>query len=1017
MNIAYAQIMTSDDPLQSIIRPGMLPEALKARGAVAAAIVNTKLYGILPFARALKSAGIRPVIGLTVQIETEAGVLPAFMYAKDDGGYQNLLKMTSALSVKDRDTLPLSWMKAYSRGCLLVVDPAMMQTGDPSGAMKNVIETGGPDRILVGISRPGGIRHAEEQSWIGFAEKEGLTLCAVAVARYLHGEDAFAYRVARLIDEGGKLSENDLANLPEAELTMPEELLGRFADHPEWLEATAGLLMSCSNTIPESERLMPKFPVGEGGTADGRLRMDCMEGLRKRLGSVPERYEARLNHELDVISSMGYSDYFLITADFIAYAASKGILTGPGRGSSAGSLVAYALGITDVDPIAYGLIFERFLNPERVSMPDIDVDFADHRRHEVIEYVAEKYGRDHVAQIITFGTLSARAAARSTARVFGFPEAEQREISKMIPGRPGMTLAEASAPGTPLARWAEAAPNRQKWLSAALALEGIPRNASTHAAGVVLSPVPLVDAVPLTSGSEGIYLTQWPMKEVEERGLLKMDFLGLRNLTLLDRIRSMIRYDRNVYLDFGKIPLDDPETIRLFQAGDMTGVFQFESPGMRDTLRKLKPEQFRDIYAINALYRPGPMDNIPVFERRMHGRERVPSIHPDIDPILEETYGIIVYQEQIMQIAVQMAGFTMGEADILRRAVSKKKRDVLEREREHFVRGAESRGYDRGSAVKVYEYIVRFADYGFPKSHAVAYSLISFRLAYLKAHEPAYFYAALLSQAAGDADRVSKLVSEIRMKGIRILPPSVKKSGYACRVEDGAIRYGLSGIKGVPAPFIRKLLDARKQSDPWEDLFGMAVALSGAHFTRTAAEPLARSGAMDDFHPDRAVLLASIGAAETYANLVRPAEEDDLFGGDAASFGRQKYSEAGTLPEALKLQYERDTLGFYISEHPAARLKADRNGTFADVAALGGGSGRVRVAGIVTDIKRIRTKKGEAMAFFKLQDDTGEVECTLFPKEYAAFNRLLAEEAGIRLSGQAEMRNGRLQLIVKNIEG
>lgn len=1017
MNIAYAQIMTSDDPLQSIIRPGMLPEALRARGAVAAAIVNTKLYGILPFARALESAGIRPVIGLTVQIETEAGVLPAFIYAKDDGGYRNLLKMSSALSVKDRVELPLSWLKAYSRGCLLVADPASMVGGDPVKALGALLGSGGPDRVFIGISRPGGMRHADEESWIRFAEGEGLTVCATAVARYLNREDAFSYRVARLIDEGGKLSDNDLADLPEAELPMPADLLERFSDHPEWLEATADYLMSCSNTVPEAERLMPRYTLREGETADGRLRQDCLEGLRNRLGSVPDRYASRLNHELDVISSMGYSDYFLITADFIAYAASKGILTGPGRGSSAGSLVAYTLGITDVDPIAYGLIFERFLNPERVSMPDIDVDFADHRRHEVIEYVAGKYGRDYVAQIITFGTLSARAAARSTARVFGFPEAEQREISKMIPGRPGMTLAEAAAPGTHLARWVEAAPNRQEWLRAARALEGIPRNASTHAAGVVLSPVPLVDVVPLTSGSEGIYLTQWPMKEVEERGLLKMDFLGLRNLTLLDRIRSMIRYDRNVYLDFGKIPLNDSATIRLFQAGDMTGVFQFESPGMRDTLRKLKPERFRDIYAINALYRPGPMDNIPVFERRMHGRERVPSIHPDIDPILEETYGIIVYQEQIMQIAVQMAGFTMGEADILRRAVSKKKREVLEWEREHFVRGAESRGYDRGSAVRVYDYIVRFADYGFPKSHAVAYSLISFRLAYLKAHEPAYFYAALLSQAAGDADRVSKLVSEIRMKGIRILPPSVMKSGYACRVEDGGIRYGLSGIKGVPAPFIKKLLDARKQSEPWEDLFDMAAALSGAHFTRGAAEPLARSGALDDFHPDRAVLLASIPAAETYANLVRPTEEDDLFGGDTASFGRQKYSDAGALPEALKLQYERDTLGFYISEHPAARLKADPNGSFADLAALGAGSGRVRVAGIITDIKRIRTKKGEAMAFFSLQDDTGEVGCTLFPKEYAAFNRLLLEESAIRLAGQPELRNGRLQLVVKNIEG
>ncbi|MET3575943.1 DNA polymerase III subunit alpha [Bhargavaea ullalensis] len=1018
MTFGLAQIMTSDDPLQSLIRTERLGAELKKRGVAAAGIVNTRLYGILPFSKAMKAAGIHPVIGLSALVLTDAGDLPVFIYAKDDQGYRNLLKISSAQAVKEKDGLPPAWLKGYREGCLVVTDPASMDGGTPVRAMEQVLEAAGHGRVVTGISRRKGKPDPAEEDFVRFSDEAGLTVCAVSVARYTEADEAFAFRVARLIAEGTKLSEAGGEEEPDAALLTIEQLSERFADRPEWVEATGELLFSCADTLPDSERLMPAFPLDGEESADDRLRADCLAGLQNRLGTVTDAYESRLAHELEVIAKMGYSDYFLIVADFIAFANSKGILTGPGRGSSAGSLVAFALAITDVDPLEYGLIFERFLNPERVTMPDIDVDFADHRRHEVIEYVAQKYGRDHVAQIITFGTLSAKAAARSTARIFGFSETEQKEISAMIPGRPGTTLRSASASGTPLAGWVNGDNMRERWLRTALAIEGIPRNVSTHAAGVVLSPVPLVEAVPVESGSDGgVWLTQWPMKEVEERGLLKMDFLGLRNLTLLERIRAMILYDRNEYLDFERIPLDDPAAIRLFQDGDMTGIFQFESDGMRDALRRIKPAGFRDIYAINALYRPGPMENIPVFERRMHGRERVPSIHPDIDPVLAETYGIIVYQEQIMQIAVRMAGFSMGEADNLRRAVSKKKRGILEQERARFTEGAAGLGHDRETALRIYDYIVKFADYGFPKSHAVAYSLISFRLAWLKANEPAYFYGALLSQAAGDPDRMSKIVMEARRKGLEILPPSVLKSGYACRVEQGAIRLGLSSVKGVPAPFIRKLLAARKNSGIWSDLFEMAVALSARNFTRAAVEPLVKAGALDEFHPDRAVLLASIGAAETYAELVRPDEEEDLFGGDSDTFGRQKYSEGGDLPEALKLRYEREVLGFYLSEHPSARLKQAKPGEFADIGLIDGTSGRLTVAGILLEIKRIRTKKGEAMAFLTLQDDTGELSCTLFPKEYTKFNRLLSEGTGLVASGQTELRNGKIQMIVKHIDG
>jgi DNA polymerase-3 subunit alpha len=523
----------------------------------------------------------------------------------------------------------------------------------------------------------------------------------------------------------------------------------------------------------------------------------------------------------------------------------------------------------------------------------------------------------------------------------------------------------------------------------------LPRNGSTHAAGVVLSPVPLVELLPIEDGQEGIYLTQWPMQDVEQSGLLKMDFLGLRNLTILDRIRSMIWYDTKKWLDFEKIPLDDSQTFQLLQAGDTTGVFQLESDGMRQALIDIKPSHFNDIVAVNALYRPGPMEHIATYKRRKHGEEKTIYQHPILEPILSDTYGVIVYQEQIMQIASQMAGFTFGEADILRRAVSKKNRQVLDEQRQHFVTKSMAKNFTSHEAESIYDLIVRFADYGFPKSHAVAYSMISYQMAYLKAKYPAYFYASLLTSAIGNSDKTMRILQEVKQKKISLLPPSLLNSGLTFRVENGAIRFGLSAVKGISYEFLKRIIEARKSAIPqWKDIFELAASLSAQYFSRKHIEPLIKSGALDVFHQDRSTLLATLDAAVKYAELVRPKMEVDLFEGDFNSFGKPKYIVKEPLPDMMKLQFERETLGFYMSSHPIGRWKETLNQPFIDLQNLGNKKNgeHVSVLGMIEEIRRIRTKKGESMAFVTLQDETGDGSITIFPSDYANINLILKEQ-------------------------
>ena len=1012
MNLMYPQIVTGADLLRGIVKLDELAPLLKKRGASSAAIVNSKLYGVRSFSKMLLKYGIRPVIGLAVKLAVEENEVLLYVYAKNTAGFSNLMKMSSAISTREEENLPLSWLQAYREDCLIIcaMTDSSWANARNLGVLQQIAEGQTASSTFIGISRPAGAAHTEEQALIQLSEESQLAIAACHETRYLHQEDFQAYEVATAIRKGYKLADKNKPpnRYRQAYLPQQEEFASWFADHPEWLQTTEDMMNSCEVTIQKEDFLLPKFPVGEGQTSIALLESNCRTGLQQRFDSLPTDYEQRLRHELSIIEQMGFTDYFLIVEDYVRYAKSEGILVGPGRSSSAGSLVAFALGITEVDPIQYGLLFERFLNPERVTMPDIDIDFADNRRTEVVNYVAETYGKQYASQIITFGTLSTKAVARNVARVLDFSPEEVRFMSNELTG--GQSFKDTVAHSKRLQDWIRVEPRRQMWRQAAERLEDLPRNASTHAAGVVLAANPLVNYVPLQIGTDEVFLTQWAMKDVEEVGLLKMDFLGLRNLTLLDRIRSMIQYNTKQLIDFERIPLEDRATYQLFKTGDTTGIFQFESPGMRNALRTIRPDNFKDVYSVNALYRPGPMEFIPLYSRRKNGQEPTVYDIPELEPILSETYGIIIYQEQIMKIAVEIAGFTMAEADLLRRAISKKNQHILEEERQHFIAGADKKGFDQDKANHVYNLIVKFADYGFPKAHAVAYSLISYRLAYFKANEPTYFYAAFLASLTGSKDKMTDVIREVKAKGIPILPPSVTKSRYSHTVEGQGIRLGLGAIKGVTLAFYQQLAAARDKGK-WSSMFDMASALGADHFTEKALIPLIKSGALDDFGQTRAVLLASIDAAQSHALFLG----DDLFSDQFTA--QPKYTPGGQMDQMTKLRFEHDTLGFYLSEHPVEQLKRNATTEIPSITTLlaARSGAKVHCIGMVASIKKIRTKKGEAMAFLTLQDETDEISCTIFPKQYDKMSVQLKEEEFVQVSGTIDFRNQSVQLIVDQL--
>ncbi|GAW91153.1 DNA polymerase III subunit alpha, partial [Calderihabitans maritimus] len=727
------------------------------------------------------------------------------------------------------------------------------------------------------------------------------------------------------------------------------------------------------------------------------------------------------DYELKIIRQMGYSGYFLIVWDLVNFARQKRIPVGPGRGSAAGSLVAYVLGITNINPLQYDLLFERFLNPERVTMPDIDIDFCFERRGEIIEYVSRKYGSDRVAQIITFGTMAAKAAIRDVGRVMNFSYQEADRIAKLVPNELGVTIDRALQLSPELKELYERDERIKQLLDTARALEGMPRHASTHAAGIVIAKEPLTCYLPLQKTSEGMVTTQFPMQTVEEIGLLKMDILGLRTLTVIGDTLRLVEKTRKISLDIDQIPLDDEKTYSLLSRGETIGVFQLESSGMRNILRNLKPERFEDIIALVALYRPGPLGSgmVDDFINRKHGKVPVEYLHPLLKPILEETYGVILYQEQVMRIASEMAGFTLGQADLLRRAMGKKKPEVLAAQRENFLQGAEKRGVDRKTAEKIFELMAHFAGYGFNKSHSAAYAYIAYQTAYLKANYPVEYMASLLTSIMENSDKVPVYIEECRRMGIEILPPDVNESLVDFTVVNNKIRFGLAAVKNVGKNAIQAIISARNSGGPFKTLTDFCQRVDLRQVNRRVIESLIRCGAFNSLGVRRSQLLAILERClETAQQVQRDRNSGQMSLIDLVD-GEETETSLETIPDIPEfsrreiLAMEKEMLGFYVSGHPLAeyqeQLKRFATHSVADLESLSDETA-VKIGGILTGVRKTVTRKGEVMAYLQLEDTTGRVEVLIFPRVYSRFSRILQEDTIVVVEGKVSKRDEELKV-------
>ncbi|MEK3890408.1 DNA polymerase III subunit alpha [Bacillus sp. FSL K6-3431] len=1031
MTFVHLQISTAFSLLSSTISIPKLVEQAKKLNYTALSITDRNtLYGVLPFYQACTKAKIKPIIGMSADVESDNEGLchPIILLAKNNEGYKNLLKISSAIKTHPKEMISLKWLRAYSSG-LIAMTPGLRGEIEQfflQDKKEDAIQTALKYKEIFGesfylsLQNQGIVTNVNVIAQMReISEELNIPLAATNDVRYLEKADAFAYECLTAIRDGEKLADKDQIESvpPEFYLKSQEEMSVLFTDIPEALSNTVEIVERCNVMVETHQQLLPKYPLPSGELSVDTLKRLCLTEIEKRCPTDDKRYLERLHFELDVINKMGFNDYFLIVWDFMKYAREQEILTGPGRGSAAGSLVAYVLGITDVDPIAYHLLFERFLNPERISMPDIDIDFPDHRRDEVIEYVVKKYGKDKVAQIITFGTLAAKAAMRDTARVFGFNTKEMEQISKLIPTKLGITLAQAYKESPGLREFIATSDHNKKLYETALKLEGLPRHTSTHAAGVVMSEQPLVSLIPLQGGHAGSYLTQFPMEDLEEIGLLKMDFLGLRNLTLLERIVKSIQISTGKKLNIKGIPLADEKTFELLRSGETTGVFQLESEGMRKVLQELKPTEFEDIVAVNALYRPGPMENIPDYIARKHGVKPVLFPHPDLRSILEVTYGVIVYQEQIMQIAAKMAGYSLGEADLLRKAVSKKSKEVLDREREHFVTGALKTGYEESKANETYDLIVRFANYGFNRSHSVAYSMIAWQLAYLKANYPEHFMAALLTSVIGNEDKIATYMAEAKQMGLLILPPSINSSHYPFKVEKDGIRYSLAAIKGIGATALKEIIQVRKTKS-FQDLFGFCLRVSQKVINRKNLEALVHSGCFDEFGKDRAVLLATLDVALEHAELMKPSETGtDLFAEEEMFQLKPRYVEVEAIGLADKLFYEKQATGVYISAHPVSAYEDYfHNHGCQSLHVLKPNQRNVSAGVYITYVKTIRTKKGDVMAFIRMSDASDEIEGVVFPDVYRRHSSICKIGETLLITGNIETREEKRQFLIQKMQ-
>ncbi|GBE27341.1 DNA polymerase III subunit alpha [bacterium BMS3Bbin03] len=1000
------------------------------------------MFGVIEFYKKAKAAGIKPVIGVEAYIAPESrfnktsqkgreNAYHIVLLAKNRDGYRNLLKLVSAGFLEGfyyKPRIDKELLMQHHEGlialtaCLHGEVPHKMIKQGMDAARESALEYKkifGEDFYLEiqnhAIEAEADVRHG----MLELSRELGIPLVATNDIHYLKREHADAHDILLCLQTGKDYDDPTRLryNTKELYFKSPEEMETLFKDYPGAIKNTFEIAEKCDLKIPFGTLHLPGYeipPDEEVKTLDDYLEKLAWEGLQKRYSEITPEIKQRFDHEISVIKQMGFSGYFLIVCDFISYARSKGIPVGPGRGSAAGSLVSYAVGITNINPLRYNLIFERFLNPERVTMPDIDIDFCYERREEVIDYVRQKYGEKNVTQIITFGTMAARAVIRDVGRVLKMRYSDVDKIAKMIP--PNTKLKEAIKEVPELKEIVKNSEDEiyKKLFEYALVLEGLSRHASTHAAGVVIAPEELTNFLPLYKSKEGDVTTQYDMKWIEEIGLLKMDFLGLRTLTVIDKTIKLLQ-KRNVTVDLEHIPLDDPKTYELFSEGETVGVFQFESSGMREYLRKLKPNRIEDLIAMNALYRPGPMKNIDNFIDCKQGVKEIDYIHPLLEQVLSETYGVIVYQEQVMQIASRIAKFTLGGADVLRWAMGKKKTKLMKEQRAKFITGAGENGIPNKKAQEIFDLMDSFAKYGFNKSHAAGYSVVAYQTAYLKAHFPAEFMAASLSSEMGNASRVMILMDECKRMGINVLPPDVNESFANFNVVGGNIRFGLGAIKNVGHGAIRSIIKSRQKYGKFKTLFDFVQHLDLRLVNKKVLESLIQAGALDSIQGHRARLFAAVEVAINYAQSIQNEHslgQTSIFDlGNSDTQGSGRYPD---LPEAERwdkkkeLALEKELLGFYLSGHPLSRYKEDIQ-TFSTIplshlTSLNHGTA-VRVGGIVTQVRTHLDRKQNTMAFVTIEDFTAHSDVVVFSDTYEKHRSLLQPDSMVLLSGQVSKQD------------
>ncbi|MGD8569635.1 MAG: DNA polymerase III subunit alpha [Gammaproteobacteria bacterium] len=1047
----HLHVHTEYSLINGIVRVKPLVQAVRQARMPAVAVTDqSNLFAMVKFYRAAIAAGVKPIIGVDLWIANEHQAGQPFqlvLLCQNNEGYKNLTRLVSRGYTEGQHhgapVLEREWLKGATDGLIALsggmhgdIGQALLgQHYDEAAGLLHQWQSLFPQRFYLQLQRTG--KPYEEDyihAVVQLAQDTNTPVVATNGVHFLKTDDFDAHEVRVCIHEGRTLSDTRRPRnfTPQQYLRTTEEMADLFQDIPEALQNSVEIARRCNVELTLGKNYLPDFPIPEGMTEDSYFRQLAKEGLEQRLQSLfdcddpafGERrklYDERLDNELEVIINMGFPGYFLIVADFIRWAKNNGVPVGPGRGSGAGSLVAYALSITDLDPLKYELLFERFLNPERVSMPDFDVDFCMEGRDRVIDYVANRYGREKVSQIITYGSMAAKAVVRDVGRVLGHPYGFVDQIAKLIPFELGITLEKALQQEEVLKQRYDDEEDVQALIDMARSLEGIARNAGKHAGGVVIAPSSLTDFTPLyCEQGGGSLVTQFDKDDVEAVGLVKFDFLGLRTLTIINWAVQTINDNKvaanEPTIDINDIAIDDSQTYQMLKGCATTAVFQLESRGMKDLIKRLQPDDFEDIVALVALFRPGPLQSgmVDDFINRKHGRAKVEYPHPDVAPILQPTYGVILYQEQVMQIAQVLAGYTLGGADLLRRAMGKKKPEEMAKQRAIFTEGAVARGVKEQTATYIFDLMEKFAGYGFNKSHSAAYALVSYQTAWLKCHYPAAFMAAVLSADMDNTDKVVSLIEECRAMGLNVISPNVNKCEYRFTItDDRTILYGLGAIKGVGEGAIESIHQSVREDGTFKTLFDFCQRIDLKKANRRTLEALIRAGALDELGPNRATLMASLTTAIQMADQHmrnHSSGQEDLFGtlgGPAADAEEQsfEYVDAVDWDDETRLNGEKETLGLYLTGHPIERYEAELQGIITSkICDLNPTSNQtMTVAGLIVAMRTMNTKRGDRMAFMTLDDRSGRVELAVFSEPFQQYRDLLAKDRLVVVEGDVSV--------------